>query len=84
MLKKEEFVLKLGTICKVYRQQELNMTLKNMHEQTDIPISTISGFENGKSTNIEIFYFYIAISNKYQLHKLIRLINYVICEVNGV
>lgn len=84
MLKKEEFVLELGTICKVYRQQELNMTLNNMHEQTNIPISTISGFENGKSTNVEIFYFYIAISNKYQLRKLIRLINYVMCEVNGV
>lgn len=41
---------RVGNVCRVFRKQVLNLTLKEFCD--DVSIKTISSFENGKSTNI--------------------------------
>lgn len=82
MLTKKEFINKIGFICRIYRQQNLKLTLKDMSKIIDVPISTISGFENGKSTNLGLLYQYIYISDREQIKKLATLLNYTFLETS--
>lgn len=82
MLTRKQFINKVGFICRIYRQQTLKLTLKDMGKMIDVPISTISGFENGKSTNIGLLYQYIFISDRQQVKQLATLLNYTFLETS--
>lgn len=43
---------KLIKFCKNFRIEVLKMTLLEVEQKTHVPLKTISGFENGRSTNI--------------------------------
>ena len=38
--------------CRKFRTEVLKMTLLEVEQKTHVPLKTISGFENGRSTNI--------------------------------
>lgn len=42
----------LISFCKDFRMKVLKLTLQEVQDLTNIPLKTISSFENGKSTNI--------------------------------
>lgn len=47
-----------GEMIREFRKNVLHMTLKEVSEETKIPISTLSTVERGKSTNYKFIYVY--------------------------
>lgn len=45
------FFNQIGKFCKYYRTEVLHLTLDEMSEQVNIKRTTLSSFENGRSTN---------------------------------
>lgn len=45
------FFNKIGKFCKYYRIEILNLTLEQMSEKVGVKKTTLSSFENGRSTN---------------------------------
>ena len=41
----------VGKFCKVFRNEVLKMTLEELSEKTGVKKTTLSSFENGRSTN---------------------------------
>lgn len=41
----------IGKFCKYYRTEILDLTLEQMSEKVDAKKTTLSSFENGRSTN---------------------------------
>ena len=41
----------IGKFCKYFRREVLNLTLNEMSELVDVKNTTLSSFENGRSTN---------------------------------
>ena len=41
----------IGKFCKYFRSEILNITLLEMSDMVDVKLSTLSSFENGRSTN---------------------------------
>ena len=42
----------IGKFCKYFRSEVLNLTLFEMSEKVDVKNTTLSSFENGRSTNL--------------------------------
>lgn len=58
-LKNSEIVRKIiGDESRKARLTGLEMTLKELSDQTGINLKTLSGFENARSSNFYIFYIY--------------------------
>ena len=55
--------------CKQYREQTLKITLDKMEKLTGVNAKTISGFENGKSNNLDLFKLYYKIGNAFETYK---------------
>lgn len=63
----------VGNFCKDFRQNELNKTLNDLCEDTDIKIKTLSAFENGRANNIKyLFLYYHACVNDEQKKQFVR------------
>lgn len=45
------FFTNVGRFCKYYRTELLNLTLDEMSKQVNVKRTTLSSFENGRSTN---------------------------------
>ena len=45
------FFNKISKFCKYYRIEILNLTLEQMREKVGVKKTTLSSFENGRSTN---------------------------------
>lgn len=45
------FLNTIGKFCKYYRTEILKLTLEQMSEQVNVKKTTLSSFENGRSTN---------------------------------
>lgn len=77
MLNKE-----LGLMCKYFRKNVLHLTLKQFSKLNNKPVSSISAFENGRSTNINFLQFYL-VSCETQLQRNIffRLLRLLFNEV---
>lgn len=45
------FFNKISKFCKYYRIEILNLTLEQMSEKVGVKKTTLSSFENGRSTN---------------------------------
>lgn len=56
--KVSEIITVIGSESRIARNEYLEMTLKEMSFITGLNLKTLSGFENGRSTNIYIFYLY--------------------------
>lgn len=59
--KAKKFTKEIGTICSIFRKYQLKKTLKELSQDTGVKVSTLSAFENGRSTNIELMYLYISL-----------------------
>lgn len=63
----------LQEYCKYYRTYTLKMTLKELVERVkeeigeDLSISSVSSFENNRSTNIKYVLYYLSISTEEQV-----------------
>lgn len=49
----------VGAFCKDLRTYTLKITLKEFCDKTNYKISTLSAFENGRSSNMKIFFSYL-------------------------
>ena len=49
----------VSTYCKNFRTKKAKITLKQIHETTGVNIKTLSGFENGRSSNLFMINHYI-------------------------
>ena len=45
------FFNNIGKFCKYFRSEVLNLTLTEMSKKVNVKNSTLSSFENGRSTN---------------------------------
>ena len=59
MTRKRQFNFEVSTICGYFRRNVLKMTFKEFSELTGIPISTLSAFESGRSSNLKFIYVYL-------------------------
>ena len=77
MLNKE-----LGLMCKYFRKNALHLTLKQFSKLNNKPVSSISAFENGRSTNINFLQLYLVSCETQQEREIfLRLIRMVFNEV---
>lgn len=53
----------LSNYCKNFRTKKAKLTLKQIHEKTGVNIKTLSGFENGRSSNLFMLNHYIVAYN---------------------
>ena len=72
----------LGLMCKYFRKNILHLTLKQFSKLNSKPVSSISAFENGRSTNINFLQMYL-VSCETQLQRNIffRLLRLLFNEV---
>ena len=49
----------VSTYCKIFRTEKAKLTLREIHEKTGVNIKTLSGFENGRSSNLFMINHYI-------------------------
>lgn len=49
----------IGRFCFRYRQEVLHLTLVQFSKITRVPLKTISSFENGRSSNLNIMLKYV-------------------------
>lgn len=54
-----KFNLGVSAACSWFRKEILKLTLKELSEKSGIPISTLSTFEMGRSSNLRFIYVYI-------------------------
>lgn len=65
----------IGDICRTSRIEDMRLTLEEMSEQVNVPLKTLSNFENGRSSNINIFYRYVLmIDNKERLELINKVL----------
>lgn len=65
----------IGDICRASRIEDMRLTLEEMSEQVNVPLKTLSNFENGRSSNINIFYRYVLmIDNKERLELINKVL----------
>lgn len=61
-LKSKDYISKVvGIESRNARLQCLTYTLKDLSNETGINLKTLSGFENGRSSNMYIFYVYYSL-----------------------
>ncbi len=56
----------IGKFCKYFRSEVLNLTLNEMSAKVNINISTLSSFENGRSSNCNHLISYYRLGNDEQ------------------
>lgn len=49
----------VSNFCKNFRTEKAKLTLRQIHEKTGVNIKTLSGFENGRSSNLFMINHYI-------------------------
>ena len=51
----------VSNFCKNFRTKKAKLTLRQIHEKTGVNIKTLSGFENGRSSNMFMLnHYYVA------------------------
>ena len=59
MTKQRKFNFEVSTICGYFRKHVLKMTFKDLSKLSGIPVSTLSAFESGRSSNLRFIYVYL-------------------------
>lgn len=67
-------IKKIGSICKQYRIEVLDLSLTNFAKLNDENLQNIHAFEQGRANNIKYLYMYMKQSNIYQLEIFINKI----------
>lgn len=70
-----KYHVELGNICRSFRVETLNITLKQMSTLTDEKLTTISAFENGRTTNFNRLFIYLELCTDDEKEKLIEEVN---------
>lgn len=52
-------MLEVGGLCAFFRKEILKITLKELSNESGIPIPTLSSFELGRSSNLRFLYIYL-------------------------
>lgn len=55
--------MSINSVCRLFRERVLQMTLQEMSNKTGANLKTISAFENGRSNNIQHLKLYVACCN---------------------
>ena len=71
---------RIGEFCKDLRTHVLKLTLKEFCSKTNYKISTLSAFENGRSTNMKILLSYLVMIDKKDRMKYLNEIVNIIKE----
>lgn len=56
----------INEFCKLFRKNILKLSLKEVSEITGIKLSTLSSFENGRSSNLKYIFIYYSLGNEEQ------------------
>lgn len=56
----------IGVFCRLYRYHVLQLTLHEMSDKTETKVSTLSSFENGRSSNFNHVLTYYNLGNDEQ------------------
>ena len=59
MSKQRKFNFEVSTICSYFRKHVLKIALKDLSKLSGIPVSTLSTFEMGRSSNLKFIYVYL-------------------------
>lgn len=71
----DDFTTNCQKICKFFREEVVQISLKTMGETFDLVPATLSAWENGKSKNVDfIFYYYDIIVDEQYKKIFLRLI----------
>ena len=62
----------LGEYCKYFRKFVLRKTLKDVCENSDIKVTSLSAFENGRANNIDYIYLYLSVCDGEQRKKFLE------------
>lgn len=62
----------IGNFCKTFREEELCATLREVCEDTDTNVKTLSAFEHGRSNNIKHIFKYLKMCNEDQRETFIK------------
>lgn len=57
--KQRRFNFEISAICGYFRREVLKITLHDMSKRSGVPISTLSSFEMGRSSNLRYIYLYL-------------------------
>lgn len=68
---KEEIQKIIGNECRNFRYNSMKINLVELSEKVNIPFKTLSTFENGRSSNVHLFYLYLTFLDNKQISKLI-------------
>ena len=61
-----EFNFLVSSFCAFFRKKVVKITLNEMSETYDIPVSTIANFEQGHSSNLRFIYLYLTLCKTQQ------------------
>ena len=56
----------INEFCKLFRKNVLKLTLKEVSEKTGVKLSSLSSFENGRSSNLKYIHIYYGLGNEEQ------------------
>ena len=59
MTKQRKFNFEVSTVCSYFRKHVLKITLRDLSKLSGIPVSTLSTFEMGRSSNLKFIYVYL-------------------------
>ena len=65
-------IKKIGSICKDYRINVLNLSLTNFAKLNNENLQNIHAFEHGRANNIKYIYMYLETGTDEQKEKLIK------------
>lgn len=76
MTKQKKFNFEVSAICSYFRKHVLNITLRDLSKLSGIPVSTLSTFEMGRSSNLKFIYVYlVSCETEQQKNILINMID---------
>ena len=54
-----KFNFEISALCAYFRKKVIRLTLHEMSKKSGIPVSTLSSFEQGRSSNLRFLYLYL-------------------------
>lgn len=68
---KAEIMKVMGSECRYARVYRMSKTLQELSDMTGINVKTLSAFENGRSSNLYIFYVYLTHLDNEEIARII-------------
>lgn len=57
--KQKKFNFEISSLCAYFRKKVIRITLHEMSIKNGIPLTTLSSFEQGRSSNLRFIYIYL-------------------------